>query len=188
MRIGLRSALVLFAVGALGGLAGDQAHVASGATRYIDHSLPFVWRSELWFPVAVGLGTVALADLRQRLAPALRGFDLREAVLAIASVLAIYAVTAVLTDEASGSAVLLVAMLAAVVAARFADGWPALACGLIAAIVGPALEIAVVKADIAAYGANVDDLFGVPLWLPALYFAFGVVVARLAEMADSVES
>jgi hypothetical protein len=183
MKIAPREMLILFLVGAAGGLAGDQAHVASGATRYLDDSLPVIWRSELWFPVAVGLGTVSLADLRLRLAPARRGFDLREATMAIASVLAIYAATAVLTDEATGSSVLLVTMLAALVAARFADGGAALLCGLVAAVAGPAIEIAVVKADVSEYGANVDGLLGVAPWLPALYFAFGVVVALLAEMA-----
>lgn len=184
MRLGPRQILVLFVIGALGGLAGDQAHVASGATHYIDHSLPFIWRSEIWFPVAVGLGTVSVADLRLRLAPPQAPFDLREAVVGIASVLAIYAITAIVTDEATGSSVLLVTMLAALVAARFADGWPALVCGAAAALFGPAIEIAVVKADIASYGSNVDGLFGVAPWLPMLYFSFGVVVARLAEMAS----
>ena len=32
------------------------------------------------------------------------------------------------------------------------------------------------------YSPLADSLFGVALWLPALYFAFGVVVARLAEL------
>ncbi|CAN5647365.1 hypothetical protein BH10ACT11_BH10ACT11_09480 [soil metagenome] len=183
MRLGPRQILVLFTIGALGGLAGDQAHVASGATRYLDHSLPFVWRSEIWFPVAVGLGTVSVADLRLRLAPARAPFDLRQAGEAIAAVLAIYAVTALVTDEATGSSVLLVTMLAALVSARYADGWPGLTCGLLAAIVGPVVEIVVVHNDIAEYGSNVDGLFGVAPWLPMLYFAFGVVVARLAEMS-----
>ena len=183
MKIAPRQMLILFMVGAAGGLAGDQAHVAAGATRYLDDSLPTIWRSELWFPFAVGLGTVATADLRLRLAPPTRRFDLREATMAIASVLAIYAVTAVVTDEATGASVLLVTMLAALVAARFADGPQALVCGLAAAVAGPAIEIAVVKADVAVYGPNVDGLFGVAPWLPPLYFAFGVVAALLGEMA-----
>ncbi len=188
MRLGPRQILVLFAIGAVGGLAGDQAHVASGTTRYLDHSLPFVWRSEIWFPIAVGLGTVSLADLRLRLAPPTRAFDLREATLGIAAVLAIYATSAIVTDEAAGSSVLLVTMLAALVAARFADCWAALLCGTLAAVVGPAIEIAVVKADVAAYGASVEGLFGVALWLPSLYFAFGVVAAMLGEMAAASRS
>lgn len=185
MRLAPRKLAALFAVGAVGGLIGDQAHVASHATRYLDDSLPFVWKSELWFPVAVGLGTASLAEIRLRLAPAASGgFDLREALAGIASVLAVYATTAVVTDEATGTSVALTTALAALVACRFASGWPALVCGVIAAVVGPALEIVVVHADLSAYGHNVDGLFGVAPWLPALYFAFGVVVSRLAELAS----
>ena len=32
------------------------------------------------------------------------------------------------------------------------------------------------------YAPSADGLFGVAEWLPALYFAFGIVAARLAEL------
>jgi hypothetical protein len=37
-------------------------------------------------------------------------------------------------------------------------------------------------AAVLAYAESADSLFGVALWLPALYFAFGVVAATLAEL------
>ena len=184
-RLTLKQAAILFAIGAAGGLIGDAAHVQTGTTTYLSDSVPFIWESALWFPLAVGLATVATADLRLRLSPDgawTGGGRLREGVAAIATVIAIYAVTALVSDRPEGAGTILVAALAALTAARFASGPAALACGLAAAIVGPAVEIAIVEADAAAYAPTADGLFGVALWLPALYFAFGVVVSRLAEL------
>ena len=41
------------------------------------------------------------------------------------------------------------------------------------------------RSRVARYSEDSDALFGVAPWLPALYFAFGVVVALLAEIATS---
>src|SRR5438093_1143574 len=61
--------LGLFVLGAAGGLIGDAGHVSSGTTRYISHALPFIWKSQLWFPLLVGGATCAIAELRLALAP-----------------------------------------------------------------------------------------------------------------------
>ena len=55
-------------------------------------------------------------------------------------------------------------------------------CGLVAAVAGPLAEIVIVELEPARYAESADSLFGVALWLPALYFAFGVVAATLAEL------
>ena len=60
------------------------------------------------------------------------------------------------------------------------DRWGAL-CGLIAAVGGPLVEVAIAAAGLARYADGSDALFGVAPWLPPLYFVFGVVVAMLAE-------
>jgi len=201
VRLTSRSALVLFGIGAVGGLVGDACHVASGTTEYLDDSLPFVWKSQLWFPLAVGLATVATGELRLRLGPAPagesgsggaaidrdpirdpRGHDLTEALAAIASVIAIYALSAVLTDEDPLSATVLIWALALLVLARFGGGRPALICATAAAVLGPLAEVLVVEVELSRYSADADGLLGVAEWLPALYFAFGVVAARLAEL------
>lgn len=174
---------LLFAIGAAGGLVGDAAHVLTGTTTYLDEGVPFIWESALWFPLAVGAATALTADLRLRLGPARADGDLGETVAAIASVLAIYALTALFADEAEGATTILIVMLAALVAVRFGGGRPALICAALAATLGPAAEIAIVEAELAAYAPTSDGLFGVALWLPALYFAFGIVVSRLAELA-----
>ena len=182
VRLTFRELCVLFAIGAAGGLVGDAAHVDAGTTRYLDDSVPFVWNSALWFPVLVGLATASVGELRLRLAPPGAGIDLRSGAGAIAAVLAIYATTALVHDEPEGAATTLIVMLALLVACWLADGWPAIACGLAAAIVGPLAEVVIVELELAEYSESSDSLFGVALWLPALYFAFGIVAARLAEL------
>lgn len=183
MRLGTHGVAALFTIGALGGLVGDACHVAAGTTAYIDASLPFVWKSQLWFPVAVGMATVATGELRLRLRPArgAEGPPLAEAAVAIAAVLGLYALTAVMTGEDPLAATVLVWALAVLVAGRFANG-PGLVCGALAAVLGPLAEVVVVEAELASYSPDADGLAGVAEWLPALYFAFGVVAARLAEL------
>jgi len=182
VRLGSRGALALFVIGAIGGLVGDACHVAAGTTTYLDETFPFIWNSQLWFPVAVGLATVATGELRLRLGPARPGRNPVEAAAAIASVIALYALTAVVTDEDPLAATVLIWMLAVMIAARFGGGMPALACAVGAAVLGPLAEILIVEADLAMYAPSADGLVGVAEWLPALYFAFGIVAARLAEM------
>lgn len=187
--LSVRAALALFVVGAIGGLIGDAAHVQAGATTYLSDAVPFVWESALWFPVAVGLATVATGQLRLMLGPVrpLPGIAgdsdrLREAAAGIATVLAIYALTAVLADEPEGPATILVVMAAVLCLLRFGSGIPAFVCAVAAAVLGPLAEILLVEAGVAEYGPSCDGLFGVALWLPALYFAFGAVVSRLTEL------
>ena len=182
MRLTPRELFVLFAIGAVGGLVGDAGHVQAGTTTYLDDATPFVWESALWFPVLVGLATASVAELRLRLGSPRPGFDLRTGLAAIAAVLAIYAVTALVYDEPEGPASVLVMMLAVLVACWLAGGMPELVCGVAAAIVGPLAEILIVELDLAEYSPAADTLGGVALWLPALYFAFGFVAARLAEL------
>lgn len=123
---------VLFLLGAAGGLIGDQGHVASGTTRYLDHGVPFVWESALWFPLLVGAATLALGEIRLRLARPRPGGGVRAGVAAVACIIGLYAVTALVRDQPLGPATALV--------------------------------------------------FALAPWLPALYFAFGVVAARLGEL------
>ena len=180
--LGLRpkEILFLFAIGAAGGMVGDAGNVAAGTTVYLDESVPFVWKSPLWFPIGVGLGTVAVGLVRVRLGPTRPGFDPRIGVGAFAAVIAIYAAISLAGDDGI-AAVALIASLAVLVACFVGDR-PGMICGLAAAVVGPAVEIAIVKLDLSEYTALNDGLFGVGLWLPALYFAFGVAVARITEL------
>jgi hypothetical protein len=174
------SYLVLFALGAAGGLVGDAGHVQSGTTTYLDHGVPFIWESALWFVAAVGLGTVALAAIRVRLAPVRPG-RAGDAAVGVAAVVGIYAVTAVVRDAALLPATALVYALAVVVVALLADRH-ALVCAALAIVAGVGGEIVLAALDVFRYADDIDRLAGVAPWLPGLYAAFGVVAARLGEL------
>jgi hypothetical protein len=174
--------LALFALGAAGGLIGDEGHVESGTTRYLSHALPFIWKSQLWFPLLVGGATCAVAELRLALAPPRVEGGFRDGAAAIAAIVGLYALTALVRHDALGPATSLCYALAALTAWQFADGRAALICGAAAAIIGPAAEIVLAAAGVSEYAEGIDSLLGVPPWLPALYFAFGVVAARLGEL------
>jgi hypothetical protein len=171
--------LFLFAAGAAGGLIGDAGNVDAGVTRYLDGSVPFVWESPLWFPVLVGLAAAATGTLRLQLGSTRPGFDPRILIGAWAATVGVYAVTSVVPDDGTASTAL-VTMLGILVACFLADR-PALICGLAAAVIGPAVEIAIVELELSEYTDAYDGLGGVAFLLPGLYLAFGVAVARITE-------
>jgi hypothetical protein len=86
-------------------------------------------------------------------------------------------------SRASPGTTLIVAM-AAITWCALGDK-PSVVCGVLASIVGPLVEIVLAKTGVFAYNDDSDALLGVGPWSPALYFAFGVVVALLAEIAAS---
>jgi hypothetical protein len=180
MRLRPTDLVALFAIGAAGGLIGDAGAVHAGTTDYLDDSVPFLWESPIWFAALVGIGTVATGLLRVRLGALRPGFDLRIGIAAWAAVVGIYSITSLAGDDGIAS-VALVTTLAILTACLLADG-PAVICGLGAALAGPLVEIAIVELELSAYSDPNDGLFGVGLWLPPLYFAFGVSVARITEL------
>ena len=158
-RAGLSAAglAALFAIGAVGGLIGDMCHVESGTTVYLEDPLPYVWKSQLWFPFMVGFGTVALGWIRVRIgggepagAPS-DGDRLRRAALMVGAVIGLYALTALVRGEPQPAAIVLVYALALVIAA----------------------------ADTFAYASDIGRFAGVATWLPGLYLAYGVVAGQL---------
>lgn len=174
------TATILFAIGFLVSLAGDAGHVASGTTTYLWDGVPSIWRSDLWFPFAVALPILAGAWLGRRLGlPATRVRSRSDATIGVAAVLALYAFTSTLRGEPETvSLVLCCAIAVAVWAWWDPSPWPAV-FGLVAAVAGPALEIAVVELGGCAYAADADGLFGVAPWLMPLYFAAGAVSSGL---------
>lgn len=172
--------VILFVLGAAGGLLGDAGHVESQTTTYLDRGVPFVWDSAIWFVAAVGFGTVALAAIRVRLG-APRPATVRDGAAGVAAVVGIYALTAVLRHAPLLPATVLVYALAALVVALMADG-PALVCAGLAVAGGVGGEILLSQLDVFRYADGINTLAGVAPWLPGLYAAFGVVAARLGEL------
>jgi hypothetical protein len=176
-------AVLLFLLGAAASLVGDHSHVATGTTEYLSFAVPFVWSSPIWFPLLVALATVSVAELRLRM-PALRtSVTARQGAAGVAAVVGIYVTTALVHSAPPVPANALVYALAVITWCALGDRWGAI-CGLIAAVLGPAVEAVIAAAGLARYADDSDALFGVAPWLPALYFAFGVVVALLAEVGS----
>lgn len=181
-------ALVLFALGAAASLIGDHGHVVTGTTVYFDSSaltaVPFVASSPIWFPIMVGGATVALAEVRLHLPRARTDVPFRHCLAGVAAVVGTYVLTALIHRAPTVPATALVIALAVLTWCLLGDG-PALVCGVLAAVIGPIVEIALVGAGVFAYADEASALFGVGPWLPPLYFAFGVVAATMGEFASS---
>jgi hypothetical protein len=176
-------AAFLFALGAAASLVGDHSHIVTGTTEYLSDAVPFVWSSPVWFPILVAAATVSLAEVRLRL-PNLRDHVTpRWGTAGVAAVVGIYVTTGLVHTAPPVPVNALVYSLAVLTWCALGDRWGAL-CGLTAAVVGPVVEAVVAATGLARYAAGSDALFGVPTWLPALYFAYGVVAALLAEISQ----
>jgi hypothetical protein len=174
----------LFVLGGVAALVGDHGHVASGTTEYFDtaHEVPFLWSSPIWFPVMVGTATVSLAELRLHLGPIRTTVTARQGLAGVAAVVGTYALTAVVHTAPAVPATALIIALAVITWCALGDR-TSIACGVLAAVGGPVVEIVLVKVGVFRYADDSSALFGVGPWLPPLYFSFGVVVALLAEIA-----
>ncbi len=172
----------LFVVGAVASLIGDHSHVASGTTEYFTDAVPFVWSSPIWFPVMVAVATVSIAELRLHLPAPRTSVTARQGLAGIVAVIGIYVTTALVHSAPAVPGTVLIYVLAIITWCVLGDG-PGALCGVLAAVGGPIVEAVLVAVGVFAYNDDSDALFGVGPWLPALYFAFGVVVALLAEIA-----
>ncbi|MEZ0340078.1 hypothetical protein ACAG25_08870 [Mycobacterium sp. pV006] len=180
MRLRMWQVAFLFVLGGAAALLGDHSHVVTGTTVYHTDAVPFLWSSPLWFPLLVGAATAALAEIRLRLPAPRSTVSMRHVVGGVASVVGMYAATAVLHSAPVVPVTALIAAAAVIVWCVVGDGRGAV-CGAIAALVGPVVEIALAGAGVFAYGPDCDQLFGVAPFLVPLYFAFGVVAATLGE-------
>src|SRR5689334_8025767 len=184
MKLRAPAVVVLFLLGAAAGLAGDHGHVVTGTLGYPPeaHRVPFLWSSPVWFPALVGSATVVLAELRLWLPAPRTAVSVRQGIAGIAAVLGIYAITALVHTAPTGPTTVLICALAAITWCTLGDRF-SLVCGAAAAVLGPAIEAWMTVVGLFSYTEGSDSLFGVALWLPALYFAFGVVAALLGEIA-----
>ncbi|MGO4442478.1 hypothetical protein AB4Z42_03890 [Mycobacterium sp. 2YAF39] len=182
MKLRVPELLILFLLGAAASLVGDHSHVVTGTTEYFTDAVPFVWSSPIWFPAMVGVATVSLAELRLHLPAPRTTVAARQGLAGIAAVIGAYVTTALVHSAPAVPATTLIVAMAAITWCALGDK-ASVACGVMAAIIGPVVEIVLVKVGVFAYNADCDQLFGVGPWLVPLYFAFGVVVAMLGEIA-----
>jgi hypothetical protein len=99
----------------------------------------------------------------------------------VAAVIGIYVITALEHTAPAVPVTVLIYALAVITWCVLGDT-PGAVCGVLAAIGGPIVEAVLASTGVFRYADDSDSLFGVATWLPALYFAFGVVVAALAEI------
>jgi hypothetical protein len=184
MKLRMRAVVFLFLLGAVAALIGDHGHVVSETTAYLgpSHRVAFLWSSPVWFPLLVGAATVTLAELRLHLPAVRTAVTSRQGLAGVAAVVGIYALTALMYRLPAGPATVLIGTLAVITWCALGDRF-AVVCAIAAAVVGPAVEAAIAAAGVFRYAPVPHGLFGVPPWLPALYFAFGVVAALLGEIA-----
>ena len=187
MKLRLPEVAFLFLLGAVASLVGDHSHVVAGTTEYSTDAVPFVWSSPIWFPLLVAVATVSIAELRLHL-PAPRSSvtarhgTARQGLAGVAAVVGTYVVTALVHSAPPVPSTGLIVALAVITWCALGDG-PGALCGALAAIGGPIAEIVLAQIGVFSYADDSDSLFGVAPWLIPLYFAFGVVVALLAEIA-----
>jgi hypothetical protein len=185
VKLRIAEVVFLFLVGGAAGLVGDHSHVATGTTEYFESALtsnvPFVWSSPIWFPVLVGAATVSLAELRLHLPEPRTSVTARQGLAGVAAVVGMYVTTALVHGAPPVPVTALVVAMAIITWCALGDR-QSVVCGVLAAVVGPVVEIALVKAGVFAYASGSDGLFGVGPFLLPLYFAFGVVVALLGEL------
>jgi hypothetical protein len=186
MKLRLPVVLFLFVLGGVAALIGDHSHVVTGTTAYLASNLTrhvaFIWSSPIWFPAMVGGATVSLAELRLHLPRPRTDVTPRQGLAGVAAVVGTYVVTALVHGAPGVPATALICALAAITWCALGDR-PAVVCGVLAALIGPVVEIALVEMGVFRYAESCDQLFGVGPWLIPLYFAFGVVAALLGEIA-----
>ncbi|MCH9667889.1 MAG: hypothetical protein K0U76_13170 [Actinomycetia bacterium] len=127
------------------------------------------------------MATVLLAELRLHLREPRTTVGIRQGIAGVAVVVGMYVTTAIVHGAPVVPAANLICVAAIITWCALGDG-PGAICGAIAAVVGPAAEISLVQIGVFAYNPGSDGFFGVGVFLVPLYFAFGVVVAVLAEL------
>ena len=185
MRLKPTELCVLFAIGAAGGLVGEAALLGAGTPRYLGDTMPFVWESQLRFPLLVELATASRGELRLSSRPG----PLRISTRGWASPLSQRCSPCTRSPRSSTTsptgAVEYSGHHARAPDRLLARRRGGVLCGVVAAFVGPLAEVVIVELELARFAEAAYSLFGVALWLPALDLAFGVVAARLADLLVS---
>ncbi|MFO0617350.1 MAG: hypothetical protein U0414_32440 [Polyangiaceae bacterium] len=183
----LRSASVLFSIGATLGSALDAIHTHSGATTY---PRPIFLKMAWWTPGIfgfAGLSTGLAYAVTERLTgkSITRDVGPAEAAAGFAAFTGLYAITGFL-PASNATKLAIVGAGAAGLLAALAPTREAAALAATTAVVGPAVEVFLVSRG--AFSHAGKDFLGIPMWLPALYaagsVAFGVVGKLIAAELD----
>ena len=132
--------VLLFLLGAVASLVGDHSHVVTGTTEYFTDAVPFMWSSPIWFPAMVGAAIASLAELRLHLPDPRTNVTARQGLAGIAAVIGTYVTTALVHSAPTVPSTALIVAMAVITWCVLGDK-SSVVCGVIAAIIGPIVEI-----------------------------------------------
>jgi hypothetical protein len=158
--------------------------VSSGTVRYLWPSIPTLWRSAVWFPLAAGLAVAALARIGRRTQLPSRPRGRIDAVRGVLAVLALYALTAFLRGQPAEVSVTLCGALALGIWSWWDPSWPTFALACLGALLGTLGGIGCVKVGAVVYANDSNTLAGVAPWLPCVYFAAASLASGLWRSAE----
>jgi hypothetical protein len=171
----------MFVLGAVGITLLDQLHVRAGTTSYTDPTLAGQpWWVVPQFGLATVLGVLAARPFLSREGGSGRQLGWRVVLFAGA-----YATTALLFRYSLPLLALLVLVWAAWVVVAGEPARTIVYC-LLFAMVGSAYEIALVAADLFAYGR--PEVLGIQWWLPGLYLQAGLLGMAIARAVAEPEA
>lgn len=179
-----RRRLALFTLGAVISPIGDSFHIHSGATAYDCCMTLLIGESPWWFYLPVALGVAVAGDaaawLQSHLGPG--RVTVARAVCAVAAVLAVWWGSAWLPDREGAAVTVTLYAMAALSWALFDRSRAALVLAAVAAVVGTSVEMIQSALGRFHYDPPLQQVAGVPFWLPAIYLAAGVAIARLTPL------
>ena len=183
--------VLLFFLGAVFGSLGDLCHVHSGTEGYpaLYPALPGVGLP-FWVPLLFGSANVAIAlshtwadkiigptHLNQR--PGMKSPKTIAAALAL--LLITWAASGFVPLPTGGAKDVMMLAVAFVMWITFDRTWQGLFLGSATAVLGTAFEINLVRNEIFFYLSPSANFFGVPSWLPLLYFSASIAVGNLSR-------
>lgn len=188
MSLGIRF-LILFITGFCLGPVGDFFHVQTQTIGYPpDRYFFYLFGLPFWVPFLMGGAAVLVGLSHPWLDEILPGSPIRPGVRnggwALGGVLVflgLYLASGLLPGPAGTSNDALMGMLALMVWAMLDRTWQGILLGILTALSGTLVEIVMVQADSFFYHSGRDNLWGVPSWLPWLYFAASVTLGNFGR-------
>jgi hypothetical protein len=178
MRPVTRAAL-FFGLGFFLGPVGDYCHVLSGTLVYPQDAYLFYFRQmPFWTPLLFGSATLALGMSRPFF-----GRSKVQTYLGLPVFLATYALSGFLPKPAGGIADVILAAIAFVSWVAFDRSLVGILFGVLSALAGTAVESFLVHQSVFSYLPLSNNLFGVPSWLPWLYFTASMGVGSAGQSA-----
>ncbi len=187
-----KNVLILFSLGFFLGPIGDFCHVVAKTTGYPQGIFGiYFFRIPFWVPFLFGLATLAIGLSHPRLDRLLGKPPVRPGMknwtkvgTGILLFLSLYGISGFMPWKTGGINDLVLAGLGLFLWWEYDRSWQGIVLGILTAIAGTCVEIALVHLGAFFYLPPKNNLFGVASWLPWLYFAASVTVGNLGRRLD----